>query len=131
MAALKLIEIIERAKFVRYGDKLVMRYDLSKLESQQDIDKVFNRFIMTVEKMPEKSMLCLLDLRGLGQSRVSGKVMGRTTQRIAPYFKATAILADDEVVIDAIKTLRAELEVYLPLFKEEKPAIEWLRSVEV
>ena len=131
MAALKLIEITERAKFVRYGDKLVMRYDLSKLESQQDIDKVFNRFIMTVEKMPEKSMLCLLDLRGLGQKMVSGKVMGRTTQRIAPYFKATAILADDETVTDAIKTLRAELEVYLPLFKKEEPAIEWLTSVEI
>jgi hypothetical protein len=129
MAKLKLVEVMARSKFLRFDGTNILKYDLSNLEHQEDIAKVFNYFSGTVERMPEKSMLCLLDLTGLNEKVISVEEMSRDTERHAPYFRAVAVIASDSSAIDLTKAVRTRLGIYLPIFQEEKAAVDWLLSL--
>ena len=118
-----------RAKFLRFEGNLILKYDLSNLEHKEDIEKVVNFFSGTVTRMPKNSMLCLLVLTGLSENVVSAIDMSRETEQFSSYFKAAAIIANDPNSDKLAKKVRENLDVYLPIYKDEQEAIEWLLSL--
>jgi hypothetical protein len=129
MSQLRLAEIIARADLLRFEERVVLKYDLSNLKHKEDIAKVFDYFSKTVERMPEKSMYCLLDITGLSESVVSCEEMSRDTAQHSLYFKAAAVVANDDMSGVLVKKVREKLKIYLPIYKKEQEAIDWLCSL--
>jgi len=65
MSKLKLVEVMKRASFLRDGEKMILKFDLSNLNDVEDVKKIAEYFRSMVTKMPQKSLVGLVDFTGL------------------------------------------------------------------
>ena len=129
MSKLKRLEIMKRATFLRFNAKMILKFDLSHIEDAEDVKRVFEYFRSLVEKMPKKSMVCLVDFVGLEVADEVVPEMISLTEFCNPYFRATAVIANN----DATKSLANAVishfgKINMPIYQEEEPAKEWLFS---
>ena len=119
--------MMKRATFLRSNGKVILKFDLSNLESTEDVDKVVAYFKSMVEKMPKKSMVGLADFNGLKVTENVTQELIRLMEFCNPYFRATATLANDPVTTSLVKTVINHFgDINLPIYQDEETAKEWL-----
>ena len=129
MTKLKRIEIMNRASFLRNGSKMILKFDLSKLENTENVQKVIDYFNSLVSKMPKKSMVGLVDLDGLKVSDEVPQMLIHLMESCNPYFRATAVLANDAAATGLATTVISHFgKINMPVYQEEELAKEWLLS---
>jgi hypothetical protein len=127
MSKLKLTEVIKRASFVRTGTKMILKFDLSNLESIEDVQRVDVYFRSLVEKMPKKSIVGLVDFSGLTVADEVVDEMISLTEFCNPYFRATAAIANEPAEISLLESVINHFDgINLPVCQEETTAREWL-----
>jgi hypothetical protein len=127
MSKLKLSEVMKRAKFMRAGTKMILKFDLSNLESVEDIERVDVYFRSVVEKMPKKSIVGLVDFSGLTVADEIVQKMISLTESCNPYFRATAAIAKTPAEISFVEAVINHFgKINMPLYQEEVAAKEWL-----
>jgi hypothetical protein len=129
MSKLKLSEVMKRASFLRAGTKMILKVDLSILESIEDVERVDVYFRSMVEKMPKKSIVGLVDFSGLTVADEIVQQMISLTEFCNPYFRATAAIAKTPAEISLVETVINHFgKINLPIYQEELAAKEWLFS---
>jgi hypothetical protein len=129
MSKLKIMEVVNRASFLSYKPKLVLKFDLSNLDEIGDIKKVVVHFKNIVEKMPKKSMVGLVDISGLKVTEDVAQEMISLTEFCNPYFRASAVIANDLEATGLANSVVNHFEgINLPIHPEEETAKKWLFS---
>jgi hypothetical protein len=127
MPKLKRAEIMKRASFLRDGSKMILKFDLSNLESSEDVEKVVAYFRSMVERMPKKSIVGLVDFNGLTVADEVLPEMISLTEFCNPYFRATAVIANNPATTSLVETVIDHFgKINLPIYQEEETAKEWL-----
>ncbi len=92
---MKLSEVMKRSTFIRGHSRVIFNINLSGIETLQDLADV-NKYIHTIiEKMPKRSMLLLLDVRGLNMTgEITGLLRSMSVDHSA-YFRSSAVVADN------------------------------------
>ena len=127
MTKLKRVEIMSRASFLRDGSKMILKFDLSNLESIEDVKKVVAYFRSMVGRMPKKSIVGLVDFNGLTVADEVLPEMISLTEFCNPYFRATAALANDTPAIALIESVISHFgRINLPIYQDEEAARGWL-----
>ena len=120
-------EIMKRATFMKVNEKMILKFDLSSLNSTEDVGRVVNYFLSMVERMPKNSLVGLVDFTGLKVADEVVPEMIRLTESCNPYFRATAVIANEPATIglaeDVIKHFG---KINLPIYQEEETAKQWL-----
>ena len=126
---LKISEVMKRTKFIHEGNKMILKFDLSNLETKEQVSSVVKHFITIVGKMPKKSMVALVDFTDLSVEDGMEKDLIELTNFCNPNFKASAIIAKNvgtrglaNQIIDHFGRLNMEI------FGEESQAVEWLKT---
>ena len=127
MSKLKRVEIMNRARFLRDGAKMILKFDLSELENAEDVKRIIEYCSSMVARMPHKSMVGLVDFTGL-------KVADEVTQEVIslvescnPYFRASAVLVDNDATAGLANAIINHFgKINMPIYQEEEPAKEWL-----
>ena len=129
MSKLKRVEIMSRARFLRDGAKMILKFDLSELENAEDVKKVVEYFSSMVAKMPKKSMVGLVDFTGLKVADEVTQEMIHLTEFCNPYFRATAVIAKNQATTSLAEAVKKHFgKINMPIYQEEEPAKEWLFS---
>ena len=129
MSKLKRVEIMNRASFLRYGAKMILKFDLSNLQEIEDIKRVVEYFRAMVEKMPRKSIVGLVDFNGLKVDDEVTQEMIRLTESCNPYFRATAVIVNDASTNTLAESVITHFgKINLPIYQEEGAAKKWLFS---
>jgi hypothetical protein len=129
MSKLKLSEVMKRASFLRAGTKMILKVDLSILESIEDVERVDVYFRTMVEKMPKKSIVGLVDFSGLTVADEIVQQMISLTEFCNPYFRATAAIAKTPAEISLVEAVINHFgKINMPVYQEEVAAKEWLFS---
>ena len=127
MPKLKLTEVMKRASFLRTGTKMILKVDLSNLDSIEDVERVVAYFRSMVEKMPKKSIVGLVDFNGLTVADEVVQEMISLAKFCNPHFRATAVIANDEASINLANTIVNHFgKINMPIYQEEVAAKEWL-----
>jgi hypothetical protein len=125
MATLKISGIMSRASFIRFKDKMILKFDLSNLDDIEDVKAIVEYSRAMVEQMPKKSMVGLVDFTGL---KVTEEVV-KLTAFCNPYFRASAVIAPDlESTGLANAMINNFAGINLPIHPEEETALMWLFS---
>jgi hypothetical protein len=129
MSKLKRVEIMNRACFLRDGAKMILKFDLSNLDEAEDVKRIVEYFRSLVEKMPKKSMVCLVDFVGLEVADEVVPEMISLTEFCSPYFRATAVIANNDATKSLANAVISHYEkINMPIYQAEEPAKEWLFS---
>ncbi len=127
MSKLKRIEIMNRASFLRFGSKMILKFDLSNLDKVEDVNRVVEYFGAMVKSMPKKSTVGLVDFNGLKVADEVTQEMIRLTESCNPYFRATAVIANDASTVKLAESVINHFgKINLPIYQEEGSAKEWL-----
>ena len=127
MAKLTRPEIMKRASFLRDGSKMILKFDLSNLESREDVERVVAYFRSMVERMPKKSIVGLVDFNGLTVADEVVQEMISLTEFCNPYFRATAAITNGPATTSLVESVVNHFgKINLPIFQEETAAKEWL-----
>ena len=127
MTKLTRAEVMNRASFIRSDGKMILKFDLSGLESIEEVKKVVKYFSTLVSNMPKKSMVGLADFSGLMVTEEVTQELISLAESCSPYFRATATIAND----DATKSLANAVinhfgKINMPIYQEEDLAKKWL-----
>ena len=127
MTKLTRAEVMNRASFLRSDGKMILKFDLSGLESVEEVKKVVKYFSTLVSNMPKKSMVGLADFNGLIVAEEVTQELIHLAESCSPYFRATAMIAND----DATKSLANAVinhfgKINMPIYQEEELAKKWL-----
>lgn len=129
MSKLKRVEIMNRASFLRFEAKMILKFDLSNLDAVEDVKRVVEYFRAMVARMPKKSIVGLVDFNGLKVADEVTQEMIRLTESCNPYFRATAVLANDASTISLAESVINHFgKINLPIYQEEETAKQWLFS---
>lgn len=124
---LKTIDIMNRAKFLKYGSKMILRFDLSNLENDEDVRKVIDYFYSIVKRMPKKSIIGLIDINNLTISENTRNEIARFPEKCNPYFKASAVVNLDESAVELTNLAFKPYEnINVELFRDQVEAKDWL-----
>jgi len=127
MKKLKRPEIMKRATFIRVKEKMILKFDLSSLDSTEDVGRVVDYFLSMVTRMPKKSLVGLVDFTGLKIADEVVPEMIRLTESCNPYFRATAVIANEPSIIGlANAVIKHFVKINLPIYQEEETAKKWL-----
>ena len=127
MVKLARSEIMKRASFLRNGAKMILKFDLSNLNSSEDVERVVAYFRSMVERMPKKSIVGLVDFRGLTVADEVVHEMISLTEFCNPYFRATAAIAIEPAEISLVESVTNHFgKINMPVYQEETTAKEWL-----
>ena len=106
---------------------MILKFDLSNLESIEDVERVVAYFRSVVEKMPQKSIVGLVDFNGLTVADVVVQEMIRLAEFCNPYFRATAVITNDEASMTLANAVISHFgKINMPIYQEEVAAKEWL-----
>jgi hypothetical protein len=120
-------EIMGRASFFRSDGKMILKYDLSGLETDEEVQRVVKYFRSLVSNMPKKSLVGLADFKGLRVTEVVTQELIHLAEACSPYFRATATIANDDVTIGLANAVVNHFgKINMPIYQEEEPAKEWL-----
>jgi len=129
MSKLKGREVMQRATFLRFNAKMILKFDLSGLDEIEDARRVIEYCRSMVEKMPKKSIVGLVDLTGLKVADEMTHEMIRLMESCGQFVRATAVLADDAESVRLAKAVSTHFGgIDLPIYQEEEAAKEWLFS---
>ncbi|MCK4508601.1 MAG: hypothetical protein KAU27_08675 [Desulfuromonadales bacterium] len=129
MTTLKRAEIMKRASFLRHGEKMILKFDLSELDNAEEVKKVIEYFSSMVTRMPKKSIVGLVDLKGLKVADEVTHEMINLTESCNPYFRATAVIANDDATTSLANAVISHYgKINMPIYIEEEAAKEWLFS---
>jgi len=129
MSKLKLVEVMKRASFLRDGEKMILKFDLSNLNDVEDVKKIAEYFRSMVTKMPQKSLVGLVDFTGLKIADEVVHEMIQLTEFCNPYFRATAAMANNSATTSLVESVVNHFgNINMPIYQEEEPAKEWLFS---
>lgn len=129
MSKLKRVDIMNRASFLRYGAKMILKFDLSNLDEIDDVKRVVEYFGSMVKKMPKKSIVGLVDFNGLQIADQVTQEMILLTESCNPYFRATAVIANDATTVSLAENVISHFgKINLPIYQEEEAAKQWLFS---
>jgi len=129
MSKLKITEVMKRASFLRTGKKMILKVDLSKLESIEDVERVVTYFRSVVEKMPKKSIVGLVNFVGLKVADEVAQEMIHLAEFCNPYFRATAVIVNNDATEGLANAIINHFgKINIPIYQEEEPAKEWLFS---
>jgi len=127
MPKLKLKDVMKRASFLREGSKMILKFDLSNIESTEDVERLCAYFRSMVEKMPKKSIVGLADFSGITVADEIVPEMINLTEFCNPYFRATAAIANEPAAISLLESVVDHFDkINLPIYQEEETAKEWL-----
>lgn len=119
--------IMKRATFIKTMGKMILKFDLSSLDSIEDVGRVVDYFLSMVTRMPKKSLVGLVDFTGLKVADEVVPEMIRLTEFCNPYFRATAVLANEPATISlAHDVINHFGRINLPIYQEEETAKKWL-----
>jgi hypothetical protein len=106
---------------------MILKFDLSNLESVEDIERVDVYFRSVVEKMPKKSIVGLVDFSGLTVADEIVQKMISLTEFCNPSFRATAAIAKTPAEISLVEAVINHFgKINMPIYQEEAAAKEWL-----
>jgi hypothetical protein len=112
---------------LRDGAKLILKFDLSNLESKKDVERVIVYFRAMVERRPKKSIVGLVDLNGLTVAAEIVGEMSSLTEFCNPYFRVTAAIANKPAETSLLESVINHFgKINLPVYQEETTAKEWL-----
>ena len=118
---------MKRASFLRDGEKMILKFDLSNLENSEDVERVATYFRAMVERMPKKSIVGLVDFNGLTVADEVVQEMINLTEFCNPYFRATAAIANEPAALSLLESVKNHFgKINLPVYQEETAAKEWL-----
>jgi hypothetical protein len=127
MSKLKRLEIMNRASFLRFKAKIILKFDLSNLEEIESVKSVVEYFKTLVERMPSQSMVGLVDFTGLKVADEVVPEMIRLAEFCNPYFRATAVIAKAPAEISLLEAVINHFgKINMPIYQEEVAAKEWL-----
>ena len=127
MAKLKIVEVMKRASFIRDGEKMILKFDPSSLESIEDLERVVEYFKSMVEKMPKNSLLAMVDFSGLAFTDEVLQQMIQLSKFSGPYVRASAAVSNDPISTRLANAVINHFEnINMPLFHEDGTAREWL-----
>lgn len=120
-------EIMNRASFFRSNGKMILKFDLSMLETDEEVKRVAKYFRSMVTNMPTKSVVGLADFNGLKVTEEVTQELIHLAESCTPYFRATAMIAnDDATVILANAVINHFGKINMPIYQDEELAKEWL-----
>ncbi len=106
---------------------MILKFDLSGLESAEEVGRVVDYFVSIVEQMPNKSMVLLVDFRNLVISESLAKDLTRLAQKCHPHMIATAIIVWDistRNFTDSLMSLFGDIK--MKAFRKINEAEDWL-----
>lgn len=122
-------EIMDRASFIRSDGKMILKFDLSGLEADEEVKRVVKYFKGLVGRMPKKSMVGLADFKGLKVTEEVTHELILLAEACNPYFRATATIANDDETIGLANAVASHFgKINMPLYEDEELAKEWLFS---
>jgi len=129
MSKLKIVEVMKRARFLRDGEKMILKFDLSNLNEVEDIERITEYFRSMVMKMPKKSIVGLVDFTDLKIADEVVQEMIQLTEFCNPYFRATAAITNSLATTSLVESVANHFgDINMPIFQAEEPAKEWLFS---
>ncbi|MDH3997915.1 MAG: hypothetical protein OET90_03650, partial [Desulfuromonadales bacterium] len=81
---------MKRATFMKFKDKMILKCDLSSLDSAEKVDRVVSYFLSMVKQMPPKSLVGLVDFTDLKVADEVVSEMIHLRENCNPHFRATA-----------------------------------------
>ena len=127
MSKLTRAEVMNRASFLRSDAKMIMKFDLSGLETVEEVKKVVKYFNSLAARMPKKSMVGLADFNGLIVTEEVTQELIHLAESCNPYFRATAVIANDDATISLANAVISHFgKINMPIYQEEELAKEWL-----
>jgi hypothetical protein len=127
MTKLTRAEVMNRASFLRSDGKMILKFDLSGLESVEEVKKVVKYFSILVSNMPKKSMVGLADFNDLIVTEEVTQELISLAEACSPYFRATATIANNDATISLANAVINHFEkINMPIYQEEELAKEWL-----
>lgn len=126
---MKTIEIMKRSTFLRHGSRMILKFDLSELKLEYEVDKVIDYFFSIVMKMPRNSILGLVDFRNMNITSKTLNKMIELTGICNPHFTASAFMASDEATNNLSNSIVAHYgKINVKVFGNQFEAINWLSS---
>ena len=127
MTKLTRAEVMKRASFLRSKDKMILKFDLSGLETDEEVKRVVKYFGSMVGRMPKKSLVGLADFNGLNVTEEVTQELIGLAESCNPYFRATATIANDDATIGLANAVANHFgKINMPIYQDEELAKEWL-----
>ncbi len=127
MSKLKISEIMNRASFIRFKENRILKFDLSHLDEIEDIKTIVEYFRGMVEMMPKKSIVGLVVFSGLKVTEEVTQEIIRLTEFCNPYFRASAVIANDLESAGLAKAVINHFgKINFLIYPEEESAKNWL-----
>lgn len=86
---------MKRSGFVKHDAKIILKFDISGLQEDTDVQKVTDYFISIAKKMPNKSITGLADFTNLNVTSRTETDIIRLTDQTKHCFTAFAVLVSD------------------------------------
>lgn len=126
---MKIPEVMQRASFLKINNKMIMRIDLSKLKHVSHVTRIADYLVTIVEKLPRQFAVGLVDFRGLLVSDEVKQELTRLATTTYPYFRAGAMLVDDDQSRELADTFTERLgTTNINIYDDEETAKNWLIS---
>ena len=121
------VEIMNRASFFRSDGKMILKFDLSSLETDEEVKRVAKYFKSLVTNMPKKSLVGLADFNGLIVTKEVTQELIHLAESCSPYFRATATIANDDATVGLANAVASHFgKINMPIYQEEELAKDWL-----
>lgn len=92
---IKLSEVMKRSGFVKHNAKLILKFDISGLQKDEDVQRVTDYCISIANKMPKNSITGLADFTNLNVTPKIETDIIRLTEQTNHCFTAFAVLVSD------------------------------------
>jgi prophage maintenance system killer protein len=93
---MKLSEKMKRSKFKKHGSQMILELDLNGIDLYEDYDEVIKYFVDIVERMPKKSVSCLIDMTKVNRNEFLQKKIKDIYRYCSTQLNRSAMIADDE-----------------------------------
>ncbi|HZV82960.1 MAG TPA: hypothetical protein VFF53_12410 [Geobacteraceae bacterium] len=123
---MKRIEVMNRAKFVKQGTRMVFLFDLSSLDTD-DALQVIHRGEDVIGRMPEKSVLTLVDISDNHQGNLLKEFTVKLVSKESTFISKVAFSGvSEQSVIKEWSDLMSSIGNNFKAFKHAVDAVGWL-----
>ena len=127
MTKLTRVEMMNRATFFRNDGKMILKFDLSGLKTDEEVKRVGKYFKSLVTNMSPKSLVGLADFNGLRVTEEVTQELIHLAESCSPYFRATAMIANDDATVGLANAVVNHFgKINMPIYQDEELAKEWL-----
>jgi hypothetical protein len=125
---MKTSEVMQRAKFVKHGDKMILFFNFADL-AIEDARQVSNYAKGLISRMPKGTVLTLTDVTNVKYDADFRELSGELVEHNKPFVLAGAVVGVDgwqKMVFWAVTKFTGRSN--LKLFAEAESAKDWLCS---